>query len=131
MQGKITLISQLAPSVSVSFIKWIAWWPTFVASLFLSSRLSAQENCTEKIELWMFYVHNGRNVSVSVTWNNDNKDIETFCEILTKLKVVAFLLPPNIQHWIEILAAKHLAIPVRTDLPKSSKDTQVILIILH
>ncbi len=102
-------------------------------------------------ELWMFYVHNDTNASENSTqgarYNQSinanlsvsylkmttsfHRDIGTFCEILTKLKVVAFLLPPNIQNRIEfILAAKHLAIPV-LNLPKSSKDTQVILIILH
>lgn len=97
-------------------------------------------------ELWMFYVNNDTNVSrnstqqgryqsintnLSVSYQpmtrNFHRDIETFCEILTKTKVVAFLLPPNFEGRIEFtLAAKHLAIPV-LNVPKSSKDTQVIL----
>ena len=56
-----------------------------------------------------------------------HKDIETFCEILTKTKVVALLLPPNIDERIEFtLAAKHLAIPV-LNFAKPSKNTQEYL----
>ena len=99
----------------------------------------------EENELWMFYVNNktvleaqrryneSNNTKLSVSYlkmtTSFHKDIETFCESLTKTNVVALLLPPNIDERIEFtLAAKHLAIPV-LNFAKPSKNTQVILII--
>lgn len=98
-------------------------------------------------ELWMFYVNNGSNIGGNLTHQlRDDKSINVnlsvsrvamtksiqrnllrFCEILTKVKVIALFLPPNFVNRIELtLTAKHLSIPV-LDFQKSFDDIRVII----
>ena len=96
-------------------------------------------------ELWMFHLDNDAMVSekstqlvrftLSIMMNlnvsflpisrNFQENLEAFCDIFKKVKVLALLFPPDLENRTELtLAAKHLATPV-LHLPKSSKDIHV------
>ena len=97
-------------------------------------------------ELWLFHLNNDIKVSGNstqrerftqpITMNLNvsflpmtksfHENLQSFCDVLTKAKVLAILFPPDLANKTGLtLAAKHLAIPV-LNLLKSSQDIPVI-----